>query len=91
MLKKNFQNLINFFGYEIRKKKKKSNLTFDEILKKNICERPVVFDVGANFGQSIDRFLSLFNNPKIHSFEPLKKEFLVLKEKFQKKNIYLKE
>ena len=89
MLKKIFQNFINFFGYEIRKKREKSNLTFDEILKKNICERPVVFDVGANFGQSIDRFLSLFDNPKIHSFEPLKKEFLVLKEKFQKKDIYL--
>ena len=31
----------------------------------------------------------MFDDPKIHSFEPLKKEFLVLKEKFQKKNIYL--
>ena len=61
MLKKNLQKFINFFGYEIRKKKKKSNLNFDEILKDNISEKPVVFDVGANYGQSIRRFLNLFN------------------------------
>ena len=89
MLKKNLQKFINFFGYEIRKKKKRANLNFDEILKNNISEKPIVFDVGANYGQSIKRFLNLFNNPEVHSFEPLKKEFLFLKEKFKKKNIHL--
>lgn len=89
MLKRNIQNLINFFGYEIRKKKKKQNLNFDEILKKNMNEKPIIFDVGANYGQSISRFLNLFDNPEIHSFEPLEKEFAFLRKKFQRKNIYL--
>ena len=29
-----------------------------------------IFDVGANEGDSIKRFTSLFFNPIIHSFEP---------------------
>ncbi len=31
---------------------------------------PVIFDVGANVGQSVDRFLRLFPESAIHSFEP---------------------
>jgi FkbM family methyltransferase len=31
---------------------------------------PIFFDVGANSGQSINRFLHLYSNSSIHSFEP---------------------
>jgi FkbM family methyltransferase len=31
---------------------------------------PMIFDVGANKGQSIDLFLKLFKNPTIYAFEP---------------------
>jgi FkbM family methyltransferase len=33
-------------------------------------ERPVIFDVGANAGQSVDRIRSYFAHPIIHAFEP---------------------
>ncbi len=46
--------------------------------------------MGANNGQSIDRFLKLYKNSKIHSFEPLTDEFQKLKKNFGKrKNIFL--
>jgi FkbM family methyltransferase len=53
---------------------KKNNLNFDEIYKKYI-RNPIIFDVGANEGQSIKRFNLIFNNCIIHSFEPIKKCF----------------
>jgi FkbM family methyltransferase len=33
-------------------------------------ESPVIFDVGANIGQSVDAFRNLFSESIIHSFEP---------------------
>lgn len=39
-------------------------------LKKIIKSKPLIFDVGANVGQSIKRFNKIFNQPFIHSFEP---------------------
>jgi len=75
---KNFlQNIFKKFGYEIlgRKKLVKHN-SFDAIhvyLIKNLLNLEneiTIFDVGANEGDSIKRFRSLFFNPIIHSFEP---------------------
>ena len=36
---------------------------------------PVVFDVGANVGQSVLHYRSVFHDARIHSFEPLPKAF----------------
>jgi FkbM family methyltransferase len=33
-------------------------------------ERPVIYDVGANLGQSVHRFRNLFPNATLHAFEP---------------------
>jgi FkbM family methyltransferase len=33
-------------------------------------DHPVIFDVGANVGQSVGAFLSYFSKAQIHSFEP---------------------
>ena len=88
MIKKTF----NFFGYEIKKKNKEINeLSFDEILKKEILKsNPLIIDVGANNGQSIERFSNLFDKPIIHSFEPITKEYNELKRKFiENKDIFL--
>lgn len=53
-----------------------------------VGKKIIVFDVGANFGQSISRFSLIFKNSEIYSFEPNKNNFKILKEKFsQKKNI----
>lgn len=81
MIKKSLKKIVELFGYEIKKKEIK-NKTFDQILKKNLSNSPVIFDIGANHGQSIKRFKSLFADPIIHSFEPLKSEFHVMKNKY---------
>ena len=83
---------LNFFGYEVKRKNHEINeLSFDEILKKKITKkRPVIIDVGANNGQSIDRFSKIFDEPIIHSFEPIKDEFNTLKIKYgSQKDIHL--
>jgi len=51
---------------------------------------PVIFDVGANRGQSITRYKKLFRNPIIHSFEPNIDEINNLKQEYiNDKNLFL--
>ena len=38
-------------------------------------EKITCLDIGANKGQTIDIFLSLFNKPTIHAFEPSSKQY----------------
>jgi FkbM family methyltransferase len=45
-------------------------------------KNPVIFDVGANEGQSIVRFRKLFPEAVVHSFEPDKKNFSIIAEKY---------
>ena len=42
--------------------------------------RPVVFDVGANVGQSIERIRTYFDHPVIHAFEPSPDTFEKLRQ-----------
>jgi FkbM family methyltransferase len=42
------------------------------------ADRPVIFDVGANTGQSIENFRLWFQNAEIHSFEPSPATFQIL-------------
>lgn len=42
-------------------------------------ESPVVFDVGANIGQSVDSFRNTFTTPTIYSFEPSPSTYETLK------------
>ena len=44
---------------------------------------PLIFDVGANIGQSIEKFRSLFADPLIHSFEPGLESFSILRSKYR--------
>ena len=83
MIKKTINNFISLFGYKLFKiDRYQKNLSFDDIYKKKIQENPVIFDVGANKGQSIERFKKIFPKSKIHCFEPLEKEFLILKKNY---------
>jgi FkbM family methyltransferase len=43
---------------------------------------PVIFDVGASTGHSVERFLSAFERPTIHSFEPQAVAFSALYHRF---------
>ena len=83
-MKNLIQKLINFFGYKLIKLPSANNSDFDDITKFLIDNpQPVVMDVGANIGQSIDRYKQIFKSPIIHSFEPSEKEFNYLKEKYK--------
>jgi len=53
-------------------------------------EAPVVFDVGANTGQTIDWLLSYFPSSHIHAFEPTTSTFTELTEHWRNRpNVYL--
>ena len=91
MIKKIINKFISLFGYKLFKiNKDQKNLSFDDIYKKKIQENPIIFDVGANRGQSIARFKKIFPKCVIHCFEPLDDEFLILKKNYsQDKSIIL--
>ena len=90
-MKSYIKKIFNFFGYKILKSKSIDPIDTDSITKKLITKsQPVIFDVGANNGQSIIRYKKLFQNPIIHSFEPNIDEFNILKKKYDNyKDLYL--
>ena len=98
LIKRKIIQIIRKTGYELVGKKQivKHN-NFNAIIKFLIKElykikNPIIFDVGANVGQSIERFSSVFKSEefKIYSFEPTPKLFQILKNKYDlKKNIKL--
>jgi len=51
--------------------------------------RPVIFDVGANVGQSIDLFSRLFPRSSIYAFEPAADCFALLNEKYTNERVRL--
>ena len=85
-MKKLIKNIFDKLGLEIRRKpseKEIKYLTFDKIYQKIIKnDKPIIFDIGANKGQSIERFLKINENSLIHSFEPIIEEFNNLKKKY---------
>lgn len=91
LLKRLVKKSFNLFYLDISTINKEiKNLTFDEIYKLKIRRNPVIFDVGANQGQSIERFKKLFEEPIIHAFEPIKNEFIKLQRKYSNdKNVFL--
>ncbi len=67
--------IMNFDSYE--------KTDFDMILKL-ICERPVIFDIGANIGWHSVNFSKLIRDAQIYAFEPVPRTF-----GFLEKNIAL--
>ena len=85
------KKIFNYAGLEVKRYNNEiKHLSFDEILFDKINFNPVIFDVGANNGQSIERFKKIFPNSAIHSFEPIKSEYEIIRKKYgDHKNIYL--
>lgn len=61
-------------GYKINKVSKLQILNEDQLyaIKNEIGSEPVLFDVGANVGQTITKFKKAYPESFIHSFEPSK-------------------
>ena len=73
MFKRVIQKLLNFFGYKISKNKQNKFKNFDFIIKKILRRRKInIIDIGANKGQTIERFKKIFSEAKIYAFEPTK-------------------
>ena len=91
MIKKLFKKTINKLGFDLKRyNPQHKQLNFDDLLKDKISNNPIIFDVGGNKGQSIEKYLKIFDKPIIHSFEPIKTEFDYMCSKFKNnKNIFL--
>jgi FkbM family methyltransferase len=87
LLKKIFLKI----GYEVKKINKEiNNVSIDSLLKNKIITKPLIIDVGGSRGQSIEKFKKIFQDPIIHSFEPIKSDFDIMYKKFgTDKNVHL--
>jgi FkbM family methyltransferase len=86
-IKKKLLNIIKLFGYDLKGAKKIiAHNNFDAILifllSKNLEKKKIFFDVGANLGQSIERFKKFSKNFKIYSFEPTPALCEILRTKY---------
>lgn len=89
-MKKTIRNLLRKIGYDIIKFRNFTPSKFDDLYKKIIEERQdqiSIFDVGSHRGESINRFNSIFSNPKIHAFEPDIENFAVLTKKYSENRL----
>ena len=66
------------FGYDICSSNQRRD-PFDD-MKRLAPSSPLIFDVGANRGQTINNFRESFQNPHIHAFEPGRATFAALKK-----------
>ena len=72
---------VNLAGFELRKKPAYS---FEDITPNLITDpSPMIFDVGANRGQSIERYKAFFPQSYIHCFEPSMEEASRLRKIYQ--------
>ena len=79
---KNIRKFFNVFGADIIRRKK----TFNQIYIDNLRKNPIIFDIGANDGQSIKRFNSIFPKSIIYSFEPIEELFKKIIKLYNTKN-----
>ena len=91
MIKKLVKKTINKLGFDLKRHNPNyKQVNFDDLLKDKISNNPIIFDVGGNKGQSIEKYLKIFDKPIIHSFEPIETEFNYMYNKFKNnKNIFL--
>ena len=90
-LKRFVKIFFNSLGFDLKRiNPEVKNQSFDEILRQNLSQDPLILDVGANKGQTIRRFLDLFDNPTIHAFEPVEEAIQKIRENYSThKNIFI--
>lgn len=69
---------LRSFGYDICSSGQRPD-PFDD-MKRLVSASPLIFDVGANIGQTVNNFRENFQNPHIHAFEPGRVTFTALKK-----------
>lgn len=89
-LKRTVANMVGRCGYQIAKRKAfDENTEFDafqiqQYVMSNVRSPGVIFDIGANRGQSIAKYRALFPSATIHSFEPVPEFFQACQVEFRK-------
>lgn len=83
-IKKLFDKFFIFFGYKITSLKNSHQIVDVDNLDTFLITKPqsIIFDVGANFGQSVKKFKKNFTEPVIHCFEPISDCLDVIKKDF---------
>ena len=86
-IKKIISKLLGFFGYEIQRHSSASFSVKEPFYHfRNLIDnsQPLIFDVGAYVGDTIEQFKLSFPESYIHAFEPFDESFSFLKNRFQK-------
>ena len=86
-IKKIISKLLGFFGYEIQRHSSASFSVKEPFYHfRNLIDnsQPLIFDVGAYVGDTIEQFKLSFPESYIHAFEPFDESFSSLKSRFQK-------
>jgi FkbM family methyltransferase len=76
------KNVVHSFGYDLSRTSRPGFDPFAD-LHTLIAEPAVIFDVGANVGQSARKFRPLFPDAVIHSFEPGAQAFAQLQQELK--------
>ncbi|MCG2419886.1 FkbM family methyltransferase [Aequorivita sp. F47161] len=83
-MKRIIKSIFYKFGFKFTKINPNPLLkdNYLEAIKQKIGVEPILFDVGANQGQSVKSFQAAYPTSQIHSFEPSKICFEVLRKNF---------
>ena len=82
-MKQVIKQIVNQLGYDIVSNYNKNQMGKDplsDVRKFLHNDNPIIFDVGANVGQSVKKFREAFPKCTTHSFEPSPTTFEVLKK-----------
>jgi FkbM family methyltransferase len=66
------------FGFEVRRRTAPGSLSDPWLVQQRLLgsvRRPVILDVGANMGQTLENYAAVFPQATIHSFEPFPESF----------------
>jgi len=95
-MKKIIKNVVNWplkkMGLKIVRERLEAisySRLFDDLPTLFNTQSPMVLDVGANVGQTVDSILEVFERPIIHAFEPSSSVFVQLTKKRYRGSIFL--
>ena len=89
MLRKFVRRSIRKLGYDVHRFGPGIDPYYDLAQLIRPVPRPIIFDVGANIGQTIESILGVLNEPVIHAFEPMPSAFARLRDKFQSRRNFI--
>jgi len=85
-MKKILKNITRKYGYDIIRYRpdKMGRYPYYDMAKFIKIDKPMIFDIGANIGQTIENFRNVFPKAHINSFEPSPATFELLKNNVSK-------